>query len=332
MRPVLFVIPEFGFKTYAGLILVEIIIAFLIYIILKIYIKNYKKLGKEIINYLIFVLVLTTAVYIWGPVPLRTYGVCVALGFVLSIIVAQKMVKKEGIIEKNIILDLSFYVLIGTILGARLFYFLFYDINYFLANPLKFFAIWEGGMVYYGGLIGGISLGYIFLKKRKVNILKIADVVGVVINLGYFIGRWGCFGYGCCYGKVCSPDFPLGVKFPAKHYYGLSPAFEYQLSKGLVKPDDNFSLPVYPTQLFESFAGLIIFVILFLLWKRKKFDGQIAALSLIFYGIARFVIEFFRINPVFLFLTVSQWISILMIISGIIIYYKAYLKNGSERE
>jgi len=322
MRQVLFTIPKFEFSIYIILILIEILILAIIYFLFK------KK--KEILSYLLFFILITTGIYIFAPVPIRTYGVCVGLGFLLAVYVAIILAKKNKIEpgrESQIITDLSFYVLIGIIIGARLFYFLFYDIEYFLTNPLKFFAVWEGGMVFYGGLIGGIITGFIFLKKKRVNILKIADIIGVVLHLGMFIGRWGCFGYGCCFGKVCSQNFPFKVRFPAKGYYGFTPAFEEQLSKGLVSENDKFSLPVYPTQLFESIGCLIIFFILLYLYKRKKFDGQIAAFSIIFYAVLRFIIEFFRVNPSFLGLTVSQWISLGLIIFGAFIYNKASNKN-----
>lgn len=326
MKPILFIIPEFGFKTYILLLIVSFIIFSSISIFLRSRILNKKKFKKEIAGYSILVIALITAVYIFAPVPIRTYGVAVALGFLCSLFVGIQISKRENI-KPEYFLDLGVYVLIGTVLGARLFYFIFYDFEYFIQNPLKFFAVWEGGMVFYGGVVGAIFTGYYYVKKQKLNILKIADIVGIVVPLGLFFGRWGCFGYGCCFGKVAPQGFPLAIRFPAKHFYGYTPAFEYQLFEGMVKSTDKFSLPVYPTQLISSINGLILFLVLYILYKHKKFDGQIAAFSLMFYAITRFLIEFLRVNPIFLGLTVSQWIGIFMFISGLWLYRYSYTRN-----
>ena len=319
MKPVLFIIPKFEFKMYLGFIVASILLLGGIFLFLKSRVSNIKDLKKNITSYAILMMAIITGAYIFAPIPIRTYGVAVALGFLAALYIAIKIGKNENI-NPEYILDLGVYVLIGTVLGARLFYFLFYDFNYLIQNPLKFFAVWEGGMVFYGGLIGAIFTGYYYVKKRKLDVLKISDIVGVVVPLGLFFGRWGCFGYGCCFGKVAPEKFPFAIRFPAKHFYGYSPAFEHQLFKGLVKHTDKFSLPVYPTQIISSINGLLLFIILYLLYKHKKFNGQIASLSLIFYAITRFLIEFMRVNPEFLGLTVSQWISILMTILGIWLY------------
>lgn len=331
MKPVLFFLPKFSSSMLGGLILLIVIISILIYLIFRKKVPSPKKILNSIITYSIAGIILLFLIYKFAPIPIRTYGVAVASGFLFAIYAAVRLAKKDGI-KSEYIIDIGVWALVGTVIGARLFYFIFYDFEYLAQNPLKFFAVWEGGMVFYGGLIGAIIAGYIYVNKKKLNVLKISDIIGVALPLGIFFGRWGCFGYGCCFGKPAPSWFPFAIRFPAKHYYGLTPAFEDQLLHGLVKNSDKFTLPVYPTQLISSINGLLLFLILYWLYKHKKFDGQIASLSIIFYAITRSLIEFMRVNPEFLGLTVSQWVGVFMAAFGLWLYKysRKNLKNDAK--
>ncbi len=328
MKPILFVIDKFSFETLLLLIGSSILAAGIIFFFFRKRAKSVKVLKNIIIEYLLFVIVLLILLYKFGPFPVRTYGVAIATAFLAAIFIARYLAKKSGV-NPDYILDLGMYVLIGVIIGARLFYIIFYDWSYYMAHPLKMFAIWEGGLVFYGGFFGGIAAGYYFLKKKKLAVLKIADMVGVALPLGLFFGRWGCFGYGCCYGKIAPKNFPFAIRFPAKNpMTGYTPAFEEHLHEGLLTLSDKFSLPVYPTQLISSLNGLLIFTFLFFMYKRKKFEGQIAALSVMLYSVGRFLIEFLRVEPKFLNLSISQWIAIFTFGFGIWLYKYAKKLNA----
>jgi phosphatidylglycerol---prolipoprotein diacylglyceryl transferase len=246
-----------------------------------------------------------------GSVVIHTYGALVALGFLAGIILAVKRAKKENISE-DIVLDLSLYLLIAAILGARLFEVLV-NFNEYQHNLWRIFKIWEGGLTYYGGLITAVIVGIIFLKKRKLPIWKIGDLVAPSIALGQAIGRLGCFFAGCCYGKTS--NLPWAVIFRDQDC--LAPT----------------GIPLHPTQLYSSAGDFIIFLILMGLSKRKKFDGQIFWLYIIFYSIFRFVVEFFRDDPrgplMFNILTVSQLLGVILFIIGISMYNirKPKMKN-----
>ncbi len=317
MKPILFYIPPPAWWIMAVIIAITGLVLFFLY-------KKRKVKQGDIIFTLIFITGILLGLRKFGPFPVRTYGVAVLTGLIAGTFILHKLLKREGI-NPEFIPDFVFWIIVGVILGARLFYAIFYEPEYFLENPLRIFYVWEGGLVFYGGAAGGIIAGYAFLKKKKLPIIKIADAAGIAVLAGLGFGRWGCFGYGCCFGKITNS--PIGIRFPAHGAPGItSPAFEYHLKLGLVSPTDKFSLPVYPTQIISSINAFILAFILYLLFRKKKFDGQIASLSLIFYGITRFLIEFLRVNPQFLGLTVSQWLSIFFIIYGIILYRKYYIK------
>ncbi|MBN1897186.1 MAG: prolipoprotein diacylglyceryl transferase [Spirochaetes bacterium] len=327
MRPVLFIIPKFGPWVMFLLVIVSSVLFLGIYFLLKRRVQDIKKLRKDLAGYAIFILAGIVALHFFAPVPIRTYGVAVAVGFLAALSVAMRMAKRVGI-KAEYMLDFGVYVLVGIVLGSRLFYFLFYDLEYLLRAPWRFFALWEGGLVFYGGVVGAVITGVYYVKKKRLDMLKIIDIASVVALLGLFFGRWGCLGYGCCFGKVASSSFPCPITFPDKHFYGFTPAFEHQLLRGLVKSTDKFSLPVYPVQIMSSINALILFFILTWLYKRRKFDGQTAAFSLMFYAITRFLLEFLRVNPSWLGLTVSQWIGIVMLILGLVLYRLAKRKAG----
>ncbi len=317
MRPILFIIPEYSFQTFIFISFINTLFFMILFFLCRKRAKSVKELKNILIQYLIFVELILFLLYKFGPFPVRTYGVAVASAFLASILVARSLAKKINI-NPDYILDLGVYVLVGVVIGARLFYVIFYDWSYYMAHPFKIIAVWEGGLVFYGGFIGGIITGYYYVKKKKIDIFKIADIIGVALPLGIFFGRWGCFGYGCCFGKIAPENFKFAIRFPAKNpLTGYTPAFERHLHEGLVTLSDKFSLPVYPTQLISSLNGLILFFILYLLYKHKKFDGEIASLSIIFYSVTRFLIEFLRVEPKWLGISVSQWISIFTFIFGI---------------
>ena len=134
----------------------------------------------------------------FGPIKIFTYGFLVATGFFTAIWLAARQGAKEGK-DPQAIMDLSFYVLLSAILGARVLY-VIVEYKYFVSAPLDVFKLWKGGLVYYGGLIASVVVGMIYLKKNHMPVWSTADILAPSIALGQAIGRWGCLFAGCCYG------------------------------------------------------------------------------------------------------------------------------------
>ena len=234
----------------------------------------------------------------FGPLTIHTYGVLVATGFLLGIGLAVLQAKKEGI-PSNKIVDLGFYILLSAIIGSRLF-FIFINASHYIKNPLDIFKIWEGGLVFYGGILFAIPT----------VIWNIADVFAPSIAIGHSIGRIGCFFAGCCYGK------------PAE---GLPWAVTFTNPQSLAQ----IGIPLHPTQLYESAGEFINFLILITLRRYKSFDGQLFLTYVLLYSILRFIVEFFRgdIGRGFIIynISLSQGLSILMFLiasGGLIVLRK----------
>lgn len=199
-------------------------------------------------------------------------------------------------------------------------------------RPLMF---WAGGLTYYGGLILALITAWFFAKRQKWPKLKLADIGAPVISLGLVFGRLGCFLAGCCFGKVT--DMPWGIRFPQysdawKRHREL---FYDQLVAQHKEIGEWLSLPVHPTQLYELFGALIIFIYLWFTRKKVLYAGQKIATFLISYGILRFIIEIWRDDDRGgVLLSTSQWISIPMVILGIIlvIHGRKKLKTKNETD
>jgi phosphatidylglycerol:prolipoprotein diacylglycerol transferase len=147
---------------------------------------------------------------------------------------------------------------------------------------------WAGGLTYYGGLLGACGAAWVLLKRDRFPFWKAADMAGFAIPLGLAFGRLGCLMAGCCFGGTC--DLPWAVSFPWR-----SAASEEQFRDHLLATSKSWSLPVHPTQLYESAASLAIAAVC-LLWVhgRKRYDGQVFAAFLALYAAARFLLEFLR--------------------------------------
>ena len=221
------------------------------------------------------------------------------------------------------LLSLWVLTLLSALAGARLVHVLFHRGDY----DYEVFKVWNGGIVFYGGFIGATTAGVWFGRRERWPILRTMDMILPAIFIGLMFGRIGCFLNGCCFGAACAPaavDRPspiaprptaepsqgLCVRFPAE-----SPAWYRQIDQGKIPRDAKESLPVLPTQLFESAAALAIFGILSWLWRRKTFDGQTVCQAALLYGPWRFFNENLRddTDPFRLAgisLTYSQWVSV----------------------
>jgi len=228
----------------------------------------------------------------FGFFKIFTYGLLVATGFLVAILLASSRAEKEGL-DSQKVLDLCFYVMVSALLGARLLY-VIVEYRYFLDSPLEIFKFWKGGLVFYGGLILGVLISLWYLKRNQMPMWKTADLLAPSIALGQSIGRWGCFFAGCCYGK--KTDVAWGITFTDPR--SLAP----------------FGISLHPTQVYLSLNAVFIFIFLMWLSKRKVFDGQILWSYGILYSIGRFLIEYFRGDdrgfPVEQVLSTSQFVGV----------------------
>ncbi|MBM4056390.1 MAG: prolipoprotein diacylglyceryl transferase [Planctomycetes bacterium] len=250
-------------------------------------------------------------------IPIYSYGFMLMVAFLVSIAIARRRARKEGV-DPNIITDLGMYLIFAGIVGARFFFVLqFYD-NY-KNNVLDIFKIYEGGLVYYGGLFAAVITLLVFVKKRKVSALKIFDIVAPSTALGLAFGRIGCFLNGCCFGRI-SYNIPWSICFPRtvdKH--GIvdgSPAFIHHYQDGLIQLSDLHSLPVHPAQLYAFFSNIALFFILNSFFKYRRKNGEILLLFGMIYPIIRFCMESLRGDNQLYFncFTIAQIISIIVFV------------------
>lgn len=237
-----------------------------------------------------------------GPLTLHTYGLFVAIGFLTGYYVGRKDFVREnfsGQLWENLVI----WLMIGSLLGARVFYFGLVDWNDIVRDPLSFFRIWEGGLVFYGGFAGGFLALLVFTKVNKIPLISALDLLVKPLILGQALGRLGCFSAGCCYGKPTQSIFGVIFRNPDS----LAPLF----------------IPLHPTQIYESVGDAVIFILLIFIGRRNPRTGAMFASYLIGYGILRFIVEFFRNDdrgPFLDSLSPSQWGSILAIIIGISVW------------
>ena len=207
-----------------------------------------------------------------GPFSVRWYGVMVAVAFVVGIWSASRRATQVGITGEKVV-DLSPWLLIGAIVGARCFYVVGHWQEHFSKQPFgEIFMIHHGGLVFYGGLVGA-SLGCILYASLKgIPLWDLADVLAPSIPLGSAIGRIGCLMNGCCFGKAC--DLPWAIRFPKEH--------------------ETSGIPVHPTQVYDALLNFFLFIFLRWLFRRRKFKGGVFAAYLLCYPILRSLAELFR--------------------------------------
>lgn len=230
---------------------------------------------------------------------LPTYGVAMATGFGLGLYLTYRDVKRSptGFMPVQII-DLAFVVMIAGLAGARILYMLtevpvFVDLCTEGGDCLAALRFWEGGLVFYGGVIGGLLGGWWWCWKNDVDFFGAADASMPYLSLGHAIGRLGCIAVGCCFGRECPTE--MGITYPPgsgaydAHFAAADVAGQHALIEA------GHSHPVYPVQLYESWGEWVIFVLLALLVRpRRRYVGQITVLWLAMYGMLRVITEVFR--------------------------------------
>jgi len=214
-----------------------------------------------------------------GNFPIHTYGVFLALAFLGAIMVTVRLGSRDGL-PKERIYDLCLWMLLASLVGSKAL--MFFTEPEYRGNPLALLSLdfLRSGGVFYGGLIGAVVTGYFLMRRYKLPWWKTADACAPGIALGNVLGRQGCFSAGCCWGKPTT--LPWGVKFT-------------ELGHEITGVPTG--VPLHPTQLYESFAMLIVFFFLLWLHRHRRFSGQVILAYALIYAAVRFVIEFFRDDP-----------------------------------
>jgi phosphatidylglycerol:prolipoprotein diacylglycerol transferase len=242
-----------------------------------------------------------------GPFEIRYYGLVYVIGF-LVIYFALKYYSNKGILKltKQEVESFALYLMLGVLIGARIFVvfgwsFLLGDPLYYLMNPLKIFAVWEGGMSLHGGIVGILLAGYLYCKKKKLNLAKTADLLTIPGVFILALGRIANFINGELVGTIT--NLPWCFKF--KNYNGCR----------------------HPVQLYAAAGRALLGGYLLLINKHKHKNGFIFWIFITLMGIGRFFCDFVRYDPRLLGLSFGQYLSIVMIIAGIYVLIKYYRKE-----
>ena len=244
-----------------------------------------------------------------GPFSIRWYAICIILGLLLAVILSMKEAPRKGI-ESDDIIDFILIAFPVAIIGARLYYVIF-RWSYFRENPGEIFAVWNGGIAIYGGLLAGALVLYLFSRSRLIDPVDFLDIAAPSVMIAQSIGRWGNFVNQEAYGAIVKnldylPSFIRNQMFIDGHYH-------------------------QPTFLYESCWNLLGFVLILYLRRRPKLlrKGEVTAFYLIWYGFGRMIIEGMRTDSLmFLGIRVSQWLSLILILLGISIMIYQRKKNA----
>ncbi|WP_419570994.1 prolipoprotein diacylglyceryl transferase [Rheinheimera sp.] len=248
-----------------------------------------------------------------GPVSVRWYGLMYVIAFVLANWLANRQADKAGSgWTRDQVSDLMFYGFLGVILGGRVGYVLFYNFGAFIADPLYLFRTWEGGMSFHGGVLGVLAAMAWFAKRNQKKFLELGDFVVPLLPLGLAFGRLGNFINGELWGRTT--DVSWGMLFP---------------NAGM--------LPRHPSQLYELLGeGILLFILL--QWYKRKSPpaGNVGGLFLLGYGVARFVVEFFRepdaqLGLLSLGMSMGQWLCVPMILAGSALIVWGYQREARVR-
>jgi phosphatidylglycerol:prolipoprotein diacylglycerol transferase len=252
------------------------------------------------------------------PWSLHTYGLLIASGFLLAMVLASRTARREGE-DPDRIVDLAFYVLLSGLIGSRII-FVFTKLDEYVKNPIEILMFWRGGLVWYGGFIGAALFMIYYTRRYRLSFFKFVDICIPYTALAHAFGRLGCVAAGCCFGRPT--DVAWGITFPVG-----SMAQQAQQAEGLVGVNSP-PLPVHPTQLYEAGFEIAMFWLLTFLRPYKRVHGQLFLVWMAVYPIGRSIIEMYRGDKergVYGLLSTSQWISIL--IAGAAVAVFIYLRK-----
>lgn len=249
-----------------------------------------------------------------GIIQIYWYSIFIFLAVLTACIIIYKESMKQEI-DEDFLINLSFNSIIIGLVGARIYYVLF-NLPYYLSNPIEIFEIWKGGLAIHGGLLAGLIFVLIYCKKNKVDALKMLDIIVVGLIIAQAIGRWGNFFNSEAYGKITSYQSLKDAGIPTFIINGMYILGNYR----------------QPTFFYESVWNVFGFLILIIIRQLKKLRiGQLTGIYLIWYGLARFIIEGLRTDSLMLGpIKVAKLVSIIFVISGIILILHSQLKNNKK--
>ncbi len=284
-----------------------------------------KKAGESALSAGFWLIIPAALMAVWllklplvkSGIPIFGYGLMMFIGFSSATWLAARRVRLIGQ-PPEAVWNMMMWALIPGLIGARIVYLLQYGDRVFAGKRgaevlIAAFALWDGGIVFYGSVIGGILGVVIYCRRSSISSLAMFDVIAPSMFVGEGFGRIGCFLYGCCYGKACS--LPWAVRFPPD-----SLTFEKLAPEGRILQNPLSTIPLHPTQLYSSFAAFVLAGILAWYFRQRPFDGAVLALGWILYPINRFILESLRddeptrLGTIFTF---SQLVSIGLLTSGI---------------
>lgn len=279
-----------------------------------------------------------------GPLAVRWYGLMYLIGFAMAIVVGRLRLRlphvaAQGWTARDID-DMLFYGVLGTIIGGRLGYVLFYKPDYYFMHPLDVFKVWQGGMSFHGGFLGVILAMAFFAWQRKRTWLQVTDFVAPMVPTGLAAGRFGNFINGELWGRVTDPQAPWAMMFQNASpddalWLAAHPQLAAKWHLGEVFAQYHM-LPRHPSELYEvALEGIALFFVLWFFTRKPRPVGAASAVFLMGYGIARFIVEFAREPDDFLGLlalgfSMGQWLSLPMVVAGIALLAWSYRRAGKE--
>lgn len=242
-----------------------------------------------------------------GGYPIYGYGFFIALGFLLAVAFIRYVAPQKQLLLVPM-LDITFWAVLTGFLGARLFY-IFTRWDEYRETPQRILQVWEGGFVFYGGVIFALPIVVLLLKYYKIKVARALDVYAPALALAHSLGRVGCLSVGCCHGSVLAHDGGVLSNFPSI----ILKESDYVDSKYL-------GIPLHPVQIYESVSLFILFLFLTGLLFRKKYkEGQIALLYLLFYSVIRFFLEYLRGDEIRGFI-IDPWLSTSQFVSAVVLF------------
>lgn len=237
---------------------------------------------------------------IWqlGPIQIHWYGLAILIAILVAMTIVLRLASRFDI-SRDKLWDLMFWLVVGALIGARVYEVLLVDPSYYWLYPLDSLKIWQGGLAIHGAWIGGLIVLYLFTKKYKLNLLKLLDLVAIGTIIGQVIGRWGNYFNQELYGT------------PTDMLWGI-PISQVNRISGY-----EMFTHFHPTFLYESLGNLLILIILLIFLKYKKYNGQIFFIYLGLYSLLRLLTEFIRIDPTLMLFSL-RWPAILSVLFVIV--------------
>lgn len=243
------------------------------------------------------------------------YGIFIGLGVILGVLLALHEAKRTGQ-NPDTYLDFIIYAMIIAIIGARLYYVIF-SWDFYSQHPEKIFAIREGGLAIYGGIIGGVLTAIVYSRVKKKNFWVMADTMAPSLILGQMLGRWGNFFNKEAFGGFTDNLFAMRYQLSQVRASDVTP----DILQNLVTVNGVDYIQVHPTFLYESMWSLCVFIILLILQRKKKFNGQVCATYFFGYALGRVWIEGLRTDQLCIGnVPISQALSAVLIIASVVLY------------